>query len=100
MAANVGAETVKAPGELVLSLYAPCEDITNTVTPDLKRGNYSDGVLLRVDLACGRRRLGGSALGQVYQQLGNLPPDMDDSALFKAAFEVMQGLVKSRKLQV
>ena len=37
MAARVGGEqTVKAPGTLVVSAYAPCPDITLTVTPDLK----------------------------------------------------------------
>lgn len=33
------------------------------VTPDLKLG--SEGALVHIDLAAGRRRLGGSALGQV-----------------------------------
>uniref|UniRef100_A0A914XCJ2 FGAR-AT PurM N-terminal-like domain-containing protein n=1 Tax=Plectus sambesii TaxID=2011161 RepID=A0A914XCJ2_9BILA len=36
MAAKVGNEIVKAPGALVVSAYAPCVDITRTVTPDLK----------------------------------------------------------------
>ncbi|KAG8433500.1 hypothetical protein GDO86_017692 [Hymenochirus boettgeri] len=36
MAARVGSETVKAPGSLVISVYAVCPDITATVTPDLK----------------------------------------------------------------
>ena len=36
MAARVEDETVKSPGSLVISTYAPCEDITKTITPDLK----------------------------------------------------------------
>lgn len=36
MAAKVGRETVKAPGTLVISAYAPCTDITKVITPDLK----------------------------------------------------------------
>ena len=36
MAAQAGGELVKAPGDLVISVYAPCPDITKTVTPDLK----------------------------------------------------------------
>ena len=39
MAARVGEETVKAPGTLVVSAYAPCPDITATATPDLKCPN-------------------------------------------------------------
>lgn len=48
MAARVGDETVKAPGSLVISAYAPCEDITKTVTPDLKcpQGQGEIGVTL------------------------------------------------------
>lgn len=43
MAARVGSDTVKAPGAIVISTYAPCPDIRQIVTPDLKvphnRGN-------------------------------------------------------------
>ena len=48
MAATAGGETVMAPGNLVISAYAGCPDITQVVTPDLKKpGSY----LLHVDLA-------------------------------------------------
>lgn len=43
MAARVGKETVKAPGTLVVSTYAPCPDVRKVITPDLKApsmGNY------------------------------------------------------------
>lgn len=36
MAAQAGGETVMAPGNIVLSTYVTCPDITLTVTPDLK----------------------------------------------------------------
>ncbi|KAL5554640.1 hypothetical protein UlMin_042041 [Ulmus minor] len=35
MAAHSGGEVVKAPGNLVISVYCSCPDITKTVTPDL-----------------------------------------------------------------
>lgn len=93
MAAKAGGETVKAPGNLVISLYAPCPDITKTVTPDLKT---RDGKLILVDIAAGKRRLGGSALAQAFAQLGDECPDMDDLDLFKRAFETTQALVRER----
>jgi len=62
MAARVGTETVKAPGTLVVSVYAPCPDITATVTPDLKCPN-GKGVLLHVEFSPCRGRLGGSRVG-------------------------------------
>lgn len=52
-----------APGNLVISAYVTCPDITKTVTPDLKLAGT--GKLIHVDLAEGHRRLGGSALAQV-----------------------------------
>ena len=68
MAASAGGETVMAPGNLVISAYVTCPDITKTVTPDLKLPG--SGKLIHVDLAQGQgRRLGGSCLGQV----GNCP---------------------------
>jgi phosphoribosylformylglycinamidine synthase len=95
MAAAAGGETVKAPGELVVSLYCTCPDVTLTVTPDLK---LPDGVLLHVDLAAGKRRLGGSALAHAFGQLGDETPDMDDVPMFKRAFEVTQQLLAARQI--
>jgi phosphoribosylformylglycinamidine synthase len=45
-----------------------------------------------IDLGQGRNRLGGSALAQVYGQLGNDCPDLGDPALFKAFFTSVQCL--------
>ena len=69
MAASAGGETVKAPGNLVVSAYVTCPDITATVTPDLKLPGT--GRLVHVDLAAGRRRLGGSNLAQAFSQVGS-----------------------------
>jgi phosphoribosylformylglycinamidine synthase len=47
MAASAGGETVMAPGNVVISAYAGCTDITKVVTPDIKQaGSY----ILHVDL--------------------------------------------------
>src|SRR3989337_4280434 len=71
MAAKVGsgetAETVKSPGTLVISAYAPCPDITKVVTPDLKMPGKSK--LIYIDLGNGKNRLGGSALAHCYKQI-------------------------------
>ncbi|KAL5719136.1 phosphoribosylformylglycinamidine synthase [Ranunculus cassubicifolius] len=91
MAAHASGEVVKAPGNLVISVYVTCPDITLTVTPDLKL--QDDGVLLHLDFAKGKRRLGGSALAQVFDQIGNECPDLDDVPYFKRAFECVQDLL-------
>ncbi|XP_062106010.1 probable phosphoribosylformylglycinamidine synthase, chloroplastic/mitochondrial [Humulus lupulus] len=92
MAAHSGGEVVKAPGNLVISVYVTCPDITKTITPDLKLGD--DGVLLHIDLAKGKRRLGGSALAQVFDQVGDDCPDLDDVPYLKRVFECTQALLE------
>uniref|UniRef100_A0A3Q1FVB7 Phosphoribosylformylglycinamidine synthase n=1 Tax=Acanthochromis polyacanthus TaxID=80966 RepID=A0A3Q1FVB7_9TELE len=97
MAARVGKETVKAPGALVISVYAVCPDITATVTPDLEDPD-GKGVLLWVPLSPGRHRLGGSALAQCYSQLGDCSPDLDQPQLLTACFNTTQELIRDRLL--
>ncbi|KAJ8572418.1 hypothetical protein K7X08_008929 [Anisodus acutangulus] len=92
MAAQASGEVVKAPGNLVISTYVTCPDITKTVTPDLKLGD--DGVLLHIDLAKGKRQLGGSALARVFDQIGDESPDVDDVSYLKTVFnEEVQNLI-------
>lgn len=91
MAARSGGEVVKAPGNLVISAYVTCPDITKVVTPDLKLGD--EGVLLHIDLAKGKRRLGASALAQVFDQIGDDCPDLDDVPYLKRVFEGVQNLL-------
>lgn len=97
MAARVGSETVKAPGSLVISVYAVCPDITATVTPDLKNPGMG-GILLYVPVSPGRHRLGGSALAQCYSQLGEQSPDLDDPQTLVSCFQVTQKLLRDRLL--
>ncbi|RVW49327.1 putative phosphoribosylformylglycinamidine synthase, chloroplastic/mitochondrial [Vitis vinifera] len=91
MAAHASGEVVKAPGNLVISVYVTCPDITKTVTPDLKLED--EGILLHIDLSRGKRRLGGSALAQVFDQVGDESPDLDDVPYLKRAFEGVQELL-------
>ncbi len=81
---------IKSPMELVISAYAPMSDIAQKVTPDVKYPGKS--CIMRVDLADGKRRLGGSALAQVYGQLGDECPDVNPEVLM-SGFNVIQELV-------
>lgn len=77
---------------MVISTYAPCPDIRNVITPDLKVSTNS--MLLFVDLSGGMSRLGGSALAQCYGQLGSEVSDLDNPELLKSAFNVTQKLIQ------
>ncbi len=90
MATMVGDEMVKSPRELVISVYAAMKDIRKVVRPDIKQAG---SVLLFIDLGNGKNRLGGTALAQTLDHLGNEPPDMDDPALVRECFLAVQELI-------
>jgi phosphoribosylformylglycinamidine synthase len=70
--------SVTAPLSLVVTAFAPVRDVRASWTPELSA--EGDSALLLVDLGRGRDRLGGSALAQVYEQVGNEAPDVEDAA--------------------
>ena len=84
-------EIVKSPGSIVISAYVTCPDITKVITPDIKRP--AESRLLYIDLGNGKYRTGGTALAQVYGQIGDESPDLDDSQLLKRAFNAVQTLI-------
>jgi phosphoribosylformylglycinamidine synthase len=89
---------VTAPLSLIISAFAPVVDARDTLTPQL-RTDCGDTVLLLADISEGRSRLGASALAQVYGQLGELAPDVDDAETLASFFAVMQDAdVRSRIL--
>eukprot|EP00980_Cylindrotheca_fusiformis_P011909 scaffold2830_cov131-Cylindrotheca_fusiformis.AAC.30 len=97
MAARCGEEVTKAPGELTMTCYVTCPDVTKTVTPDLKCPSTGSSLLF-IDLGGGKTRLGGSALAQVYDQIGNDSPDVEDMSTLKKAMQVTQDLIDSRTI--
>lgn len=93
MAATIDGSLVKSPGQLVILGYAPVPDITSVCTPDIKRPGKSS--LGFIDLGNGKNRLGGSSLAQVFGQIGNTSPDVDDPTLLACAFRAIQEAIKS-----
>ncbi len=82
---------VVAPLSLIVSAFAPCEDVRRVLTPQL-RTDAGDTELLLIDLGNGRNRLGGSMLAQVCGGFGNEAPDLDDAGMLKRFFETVQAL--------
>jgi len=87
MAATVDGELVKAPGELVILGYASMPEIARVLTPDIKDPGKS--CLGLIDLGLGENRLGGSALLQALNQIGDETPDCDPE-LLKATWKAIQ----------
>ena len=89
-------KSVVSPLSLIISAFAPVQDVRKTVTPELK--NVEDSVLLFIDLGFGKARMGGSAFGQVYNNMSGEAPDLDDTGRLKAFYNVIQQLVAEDKL--
>jgi len=70
-------KSVVAPVSLIVSAFAPVTDVRRTLTPALQLEEGPTSLWL-IDLGGGRNRLGGSVLAQVYGELGDVPPDLDD----------------------
>jgi phosphoribosylformylglycinamidine synthase len=85
------AHAVVSPLSLIVSAFAPCDDVRQTLTPWLRKG-IGPSVLVLVDLADGRSRLGGSTLAQVFCQAGDEAPDVDDAAAIRGLFAAMTAL--------
>ena len=86
-----------APLSLVVSSFAPVNDVRLTLTPDLKPdGKDEVSTLVYVNLGrAGEAPLGATALAQVYGQLGNTHADVDAAPL-KRFFNAMQKIVRGR----
>jgi phosphoribosylformylglycinamidine synthase len=86
-------KAVTAPLSLVISAFAPVVDVRKTLTPQLRTDKGATDLIL-VDLGNGKNRLGGSILAQVYNQMGDVPADLDSGAQLKGFFDAMQACIK------
>ena len=84
-------KAVTAPVSLIVSAFARVVDARKTLTPQL-RTDCGETELMLIDLGRNHCRLGGSALAQVYGQIGDTAPDVDDVKLLRAFFNAIQQL--------
>ena len=92
-----GEREVIAPLSLIVSAFAPVSDVRLAVTPQIDPGE-TDTLLVLIDLGRGRNRLGGSALAQVFNQVGDSVPDVDDASMLAGFFAAMQRCLQWRLL--
>jgi phosphoribosylformylglycinamidine synthase len=96
-AENSTQREVTAPLSLIVSAFAPVTDARRVLTPCMSR-DHGETLLVLIDLGAGKTRLGGSALAQVYAQVGSEAPDVDDAILLKNYFGLIQRLNAEGKL--
>ena len=73
-------QAVTAPVSLITTAFAPVSNVRKTLTPQLNLDIQSTDLVL-IDLGRGRNRLGGSIFAQVYNELGEHPPDAEAESL-------------------
>ncbi|KAG8694254.1 hypothetical protein FRC09_009971, partial [Ceratobasidium sp. 395] len=83
---------VSAPLSLIVTAFAPVNNVRTTWTPALRKDIADATMLVFVDLANGKQRLGGSALAQVYGQIGDSTPDVENATLVKGFFDACSAL--------
>jgi phosphoribosylformylglycinamidine synthase len=89
-------KSVTAPVSVVISAFALVEDIRRTWTPQLRRvEEVGETILLFVDLAQGRKAMGGSAFAQSLGAIGHECPDVRDASLLKDYFDALAQLHES-----
>ncbi|WP_299178232.1 phosphoribosylformylglycinamidine synthase [uncultured Neptuniibacter sp.] len=84
-------KSVTAPMSLIITGFAPVKDARKTLTPQL-RTDKGETDLILLDLGNGQNRLGLSALAQVYNEVGQDVPDVDQPESLVAFFQAMQEL--------
>lgn len=87
-------KTVTAPLSLIITAFAPVANIHKTWTPALQptHGDTGGSIILFVDLSEGHKALGGSALAQVFGQIGDDAPDVRNVQRLKDYYDAMQQL--------
>ncbi len=89
-------KAVTSPLSLIITAFANCTNARKTLTPQLVAD--LDTTMLLIDLGQGKNRMGGSALAQVYKEIGDVTPDVDDAAVLKSFFNLIQSLHTDGKL--
>ena len=87
---------VSSPLSLIVTAFAPIEDVGATWTPQLRTDIGEPTVLVLFDLAHGKERIGGSALAQVFKEIGSESPDVESPAVVKAFFLGCQNIKTSK----
>ncbi|MCL6269599.1 phosphoribosylformylglycinamidine synthase [Sansalvadorimonas sp. 2012CJ34-2] len=90
-------KAVTSPLSLIISAFAPVTNVRQCVTPQL-RTDQGDTSLILIDLGRGRNRMGGSALAQVYSELGAKPADVDEPQDLKSFFQAIQQFLGEEKI--
>ncbi len=86
---------VIAPGTVIISSVAHCNDVNNIVEPVLKKHK---GSLIFIDWSQEERKLGGSSYGQIKNRIGNEVPTVSSASYVIKVFNTIQQLIKNEQI--
>ena len=87
--------TVKSPLSGIITAMAPVDDVTVSVTPELKINHNSQLLFVRLNE---KKRLAGSIFSEVTKSYFSDTPDIDDMSQFKKMFISIQDLISKKML--
>ena len=90
-------DEVIAPGTVIISAGANCNDITKVIEPvfqivDDERGNGTS--IYYINLSQDEFKLGGSSFAQTLNKIGTDVPTIKNAEFFKKTFDVIQHFIK------
>ncbi|UXZ05680.1 phosphoribosylformylglycinamidine synthase [Moraxella nasicaprae] len=89
-------KSVTSPMSLIITAFAPVQDVAKTITPELAN---QDSALYRLDLSKGKLRLGGSIFAQTLSQLGDDSADLDSPKDLANFFAFIQAAAQKGLIQ-
>jgi len=88
-------EEVIAPGTVVISAAANCNDISKVVEPVF---NKNGGDIYYINLSQDNFKLGGSSIAQILNKIGNNTPNIANASYVKTVFNTIQQLIKDEQI--
>ena len=88
-------DEVIAPGTVIISAAANCNDINKVVEPVLQKNG---GDIYYINLSDDSHKLGGSSFAQVFNTIGNEAPSVLNAQNFKNTFNTIQTLIGDGKI--
>ncbi len=88
-------DEVIAPGTVIISAAANCNNINKVVEPVLQKHG---GDIYYINLSNDSHKLGGSSFAQIINKIGTEAPSVNDAHAFKNTFNVLQDLIRNNKI--
>ncbi len=85
-------KTVLSPGTVIITAAGQCNGISKVIEPVLQVGG---GSIYYINCSRDAYKLGGSALGQILNKVGQYTPTITDTAYFKDVFNAVQTAIKA-----